>query len=393
MELRISDCGFRNGKRDDEEICPTCHSVQSTIRHPQSEMACLSLVVLLVMLVACAKTGDPQPPLVLTPKPAADLAAREYGDQVVLTLSMPTENTNGTPVTTLKRIELFRRADKERANSAPLTTEAFIDGAGRIQSVESDEIPNYLHGKTLVFRDELVQPDRSQIYREAFRYSVVFVNKKGQSAGFSNQAFIAPVPIPPPPTGLSAEVFQDFVRLRWTAPQSNTDGSTPPRIAGYNVYRGEDPKKFLPAPLNDQPLQITEYEDRTFQFDQTYYYAVSVVGSRENPFAESTASVPIELKTRDTFPPDAPPRLELVLENGVVILLWMAPAAKDVQGYRIYRSQTGEAGRRLLRQELFTTLSYRDADVVKGKKLTYYVTAVDTHGNEGPAAEAAIEVP
>jgi fibronectin type 3 domain-containing protein len=38
------------------------------------------------------------------------------------------------------------------------------------------------------------------------------------------------------------------------------------------------------------------------------------------------------------------------------------------------------------------TPSFRDEKVQQGKTYIYGVTAVDTHGNEGPAAEAALEV-
>jgi hypothetical protein len=412
MGLKIADCRLRIVNSTLKGLCFHHGPAQSAIRNPQSEirnaqsamrnsqwkyaippLTRLLTFVVLALLAGCAKTGDPQPPLLLVPKPATDLAARQYGDQIMLTLSMPTENTNGTPATTLRRIELFRCMEPDRSGSAPLSTELFIDGATRIQSIESDKLPDYLHDKTLVFRDELALPDRSLTYKRAFRYSVVFVNKKGQSAGFGNQVFIAPVAIPVPPSNLSGEVFQDFVRLRWTPPSSNMDGSVPPRIAGYNIYRSEDRQKFAPAPLNSQPVQTSEYEDRAFHFDKAYFYALSVVGSRENPSAESMAGAPVEVRTRDTFPPDAPPRLDLVLENGVVVLLWIAPAARDVHGYRIYRKEAGGAERQLLRQELVNALSFRDALLSKGRKYVYQVTAVDTHGNEGPAAEGEIEVP
>jgi hypothetical protein len=372
---------------------------QSTIHNPQSIIShccsclCLVLLMFLAFMAGCAKTGEPQPPLHLVPKPSTDLMARQYGDQVVLTVTMPTENTIGTPATTLKRIELFRRADTDRQHEVPLQVQEFMQGAVRVLSVEQDKFSEYLHDKILVFRDELRSPDRSFIYRQAFRYSVVFVNKKGQTAGLGNQAFIAPVAIPLPPNDFSGQATEDSIRIHWTAPIANMDGSKPPRIAGYNVYRSEDRQKFPPAPLNPQPLQALQYDDRSFLFDKVYYYALSVVGSRENPFAESNASALLEVPTRDTFPPGAPPHLDSLLESGVVIILWTAPAATDIAGYKIYRKEEGTADRQLLQKDLQKSLSYRDASVQSGKKYLYEVTAIDTHGNEGPAAAAKIAVP
>lgn len=186
---------------------------------------------------------------------------------------------------------------------------------------------------------------------------------------------------------------QELVRLNWLPPAQNMDGSVPPRIVGYNVYRSEDPKSFPAAPLNLDLAQKPEYDDRTFQFDKTYYYAVSIVGNRQNPYAESPASRPIEVVARDVFPPGTPGNLNAVVENGVVILLWMGPADPDVAGYRVYRSEEGEKEKKLLQTTLLVALSLRDEKVQAGKKYEYFVGAVDTHGNESALARTTVEVP
>jgi len=346
----------------------------------------------LLLLAACAKTGDPHPPVALVPKPATDLAARQYSDQVLLTVSMPSENTDGSPVAPVAEIQVLRCAESDRATGAAIPESDFLKRAALISSVSSDRVGDYLHDKTLLFRDELSFSDRSIIYRAAFRYAVRFFNRKKQSAGLSNQVFIAPVPIPPPPKGLSAEVAQEYVTVHWNPPTENIDGSRPARIAGYRIYRTEDPKNFPPAPLNSELVQKPEYEDRTFQFDKTYFYAVSVVASRENPYAESLPSVAATVITRDVFPPGAPQNLNGVPAEGVVLLLWGSPPDTDVAGYRIYRKEEGAAAFERLQSELVTILSYRDANVRAGGKYIYRVTAVDTHGIEGLPAESTVEI-
>ncbi len=346
-----------------------------------------------LLLAACAKTGDPHPPVAVVPKPAADFAARQYSDQVVLTVSMPTENTDGSAVDHLGETQVLRCVESDRSKDAPIPEADFLKQAAVISSVSADKIGDYLHDKTVQFRDELSFPDRSVIYREAFRYAVRFFNRKKQSAGLSNQVFIAPVPVPPPPKGLSAEETQQYVVLRWNPPAENIDGSRPPRVAGYNVYRTEDPKNFPPLPLNSKLLQKPEFEDRTFQFDKTYYYAVSVIASPENPLAESLPSAALKVVTRDIFPPGPPQNLNGVPVEGAVLLLWGAPPDTDVAGYRVYRKEEGSGAFVPLQSELVTILSYRDATVRAGGKYTFRVTAVDTHGNEGPPAETSVGVP
>jgi len=340
----------------------------------------------------CAKVAAPEPPLVKVPSRSTDLAAAEHSDGIILTVSMPTVNTDGTPVSTLKQIEVFRIIEADRGPLLPLPQEEFLWRAERIVEI-SDDFSRFLRGRVLVFADELPAAGRASAYQKSFRYAVRFINAKNQTAGLGNQVTVAPTPLPLPPADLSSEAGQDFVRIRWSAPVENDDGSRPARISGYKIYRSEDPKSPSSAPLNDSLLLKPEFEDRTFQFDKTYYYVVSVVASTENPYAESRGSVPLAVSTVDKYPPAAPTDLHAVLDRGVVILLWAAPEAPDIAGYRIYRAEGADGALRLLMRELVTRLSQRDETVQSGKQYRYSVRSVDTHGNEGPPAETSIEIP
>jgi hypothetical protein len=346
------------------------------------------VVVTVASLAACAKTGEPQPPLVMIPRPATDLGAAQVSDHVVLTVSPPAENTTGSPVTTLDRVELLRAVTPDRSDSKSLPEEDFLKLAVAVFTVPALGLPSFSRNGRLTFEDDLSIPNRPSIYRQAFRYAVRFINTRNQTAGLSNQVFVAPVAIPPPPAAPSFEVKQDQVRLTWTPPLENVDGSQPPRIVGYNVYRAEAADRFGAAPLNEKPLEQPEFQDRGFQFDKTYYYAVSIVGNRAEPYAETLASPPATVTPRDTFPPGPPANLNVVPEAGVLILLWSAPPDDDVAGYRIYRRSEASPAGVLLEPELIRELSYRDQKVQSGTTYTYSVRAVDVHGNEGPAAES-----
>jgi hypothetical protein len=347
--------------------------------------------VALLFLTSCAKTGDPQPPQVRMPKPAVDLAARQVSDEIWLSLSAPVENTDRSPATTLARVEIYRRMEDKATSIVPLNDEEFLRGAQQIFQVTADQLPAHQQGNKLVFRDPLTLADRSTIFHRRFRYAVRFINTKNQTAGLGNQVHLEPVAIAETPGGLTSQLSQDSIKIRWIPPHRNIDGSSPARIAGYNIYRDESPG-LSPIPLNKEPLQAPEYEDRGFEFDKTYYYAVTVVGSALHP-VESLPSSILSVQTRDTFAPGPPGELSLVEEKPVVILLWVAPPESDVAGYRIYRREAGAQEKQQLGNELIETLSYRDEKAESGKKYEYSVTAVDTHGNEGPPASASIEVP
>ena len=349
------------------------------------------LPLILLGLCACAKTGEPQPPQLLVPRPALDLGARQLGDGVLLTVSPPVLNTNGSAATTLGRVEFFRLTETVRSDRGPFGEELFLAQARRIRSLPADELAAHLRGDLLSLVDQPEAADPAAFFTRGFRYAVRFVNRRNQTAGLSNQAFIAPVPIPAAPEGLACALRPESILLTWQVPASNQDGSAPARIAGFNVYRLDDPKAVPIRPLNDEPLQVPEFADRAFEFDRTYYYAVSVVGSRQDPAAESTPSPLLQVTPKDTFPPAAPGELTAVAENGAVTLLWRPSLDADLAGYRIYRQAEGSADRTLMQEQLVTTLSFRDDRATPGTRYQYQVVAVDTHGNESPATAITVE--
>jgi hypothetical protein len=368
-------------------------------------MACLlkdhaSLVIsavlsALILLLGngCAKIAEPRPPQIHIPKPGVDLAARQLADSVVLTVSFPGENTDGSESKSLQTLELLRTTENANAieNPAPLPEPQFIIRAVRILSIPSSRFPDYLHDKEFVIRDKLAFPDKSVIYSSAYRYAVLFINNHNQSAGLSNQVLITPVPIPSSPGGLSAKVTENAIDLTWVAPSENTDGSRPARIAGYNIYRSDDARKFPSTPINRDLVQTPEFEDCSFEFDRTYYYEVTVLASRQNPFAESDRSAVLTVSPRDVFPPAPPGDFNAIVQERATILLWAPSPSPDVAGYRIYRREEGTTERQLLTKELIAGLSFRDNDVRSDRRYEYLIKAVDKHGNESAEAIATSE--
>jgi hypothetical protein len=348
--------------------------------------AALLFVLPVLFLSGCAKTGDPQPPRVRIPQPPADLQVRQYSDKATFTVSMPVSNTDGSPFTNPGAVEVFRLTEERTDSPHQWSDEEFIRRAELLLRIPADKFAGYARDGALVFHDDLAVGDRSL----RFYYAVRFVNKRNETAGLSNQVYLAPIVIPAAPADLRLTPAQDMVRLSWTPPSENVDGTRPPRIAGYNVYRSEESQPMPDVPLNKELLQAPEFEDRNFQFDKTYHYAVSVIASTENPYAESARSNPVRIVTRDTFPPGKPVQLDAVIESGVVILLWAAPAETDVSGYKIHRQEVGAGDRVVLQRSLITTLSYRDETVQSGKSYEYEVAAVDGNGNEGPPAKIRV---
>ena len=232
--------------------------------------------------------------------------------------------------------------------------------------------------------------DDLQLFKDSkspkkIRYWVVFRNNKNQFAEPGKETVITPVPIPPPPEGCLTEVTEDSINVKWAAPTANMDGSQPARIAGYNIYRG----------LSEEALDVvaTEFEDRHFQFGNTYYYRIGTVGSIRNPYAESVPSKPCTAVAQDKFSPAPPSDFHAILDGDTVYLQWSLSSSPDVAGYRIYRQEKGSKTRRILHKELITGFSFRDNPKDFDRSWEYIIQAVDRNGNESTEVRTELQKP
>jgi len=373
----------------------TAHSGHRNIRRSCIPLLkTVLLVIALFLTTGCAKIADPLPPLVRIPRPAADLAAMQSAGDIALTFSRPAVNMDGSPATTLENIQVLRL--EEDADSGdidrPLPEKTFRQQAKSILAIEEADFPDYLKNGIYTVRDTLTKSGVPGFYPTALRYAVLFINDKRQAAGFSNQVRITPVSLPSHPSQFSVDATETSIHLRWEAPTENTDGTKPARIAGYNIYKASEEGAMPDTPINPEPVQGLDYEDRNFGFDRTYYYSISTVGSLKNPYAESLPSEACSVVTRDIFPPAPPDNFNAALEGSTVLLLWAPSPSNDIAGYRLFRRDKGTEIRQLLQSELLTGLSFRDEDAQSGKGYEYTIQAVDGYGNERETIRTEIEL-
>jgi len=159
------------------------------------------------------------------------LSGVQRGNQVILSWPAPQRNAPDSSVQSIRRIDVYRLAEKPGA-PLPLTEEEFASRSTLIGSVTYDQIKNA--GQDLTYTDTLElagEPTR-------LRYAVRYVNAAGQRASFSNFLKIEPAArIAQPPTVTKTDVAENGITVSWQPPTVNIDGSTPPNLLGYNVYR------------------------------------------------------------------------------------------------------------------------------------------------------------
>ena len=347
--------------------------------------------ILPLAFAACGKRRPPLPPTENIPQRTELLSGVQRGNRVILSWPAPLRNAPATSVQSIRRIDIFRLAERPDA-PLPLTEEEFAARSTLIGSVTYETMQT--GGDTLTYIDTLElagQPTR-------LRYALRYVNASGQRASFSNFLLIEPAArIAEPPTLVApAEETENAITIRWRAPLTNIDGSTPVNLLGYNVYRiSQSQTEVSQTPINSALVTGNAYVDKSFQIGEQYNYIVrSVSLGTGGAQVESLNSNVVAVAPRDVYPPSAPTSITVAAAPGRLSLFFPANPERDVAGYNIYRSVDPNLPKEQwakLNDALLTRTTFQDERVEPGKKYYYYLTAVDTSGNTSAPSDVVSE--
>jgi predicted phage tail protein len=322
------------------------------------------------------------------------LSGAQQGNEVILSWPAPRRNAPDSSVQSIRRIDVYRLAEKPGAPLA-LTEDEFSARATLVGSVTFEQIQTA--GDTLTYHDPLElagQPTR-------LRYAIRYVNASGQRAAFSNFLTIEPAArIAQAPTlSTDVKILEDSITLTWQPPAANIDNSTPVNLLGYNVYRTDESQTELAnQPLNSAPISGTTYADKNFQFGNNYRYIVRAVSlGTGGAQVESLNSNAVAVAPRDIFAPAQPERPSIAApepNSARLAIFFAANKETDIAGYNIYRSTDPDLPKQnwtKLNQSLLTRTTYQDDKVESGKTYYYYITAVDKAGNVSQPSEVGSE--
>lgn len=354
----------------------------------------LCICVFVVAIFGCGKRRPPLPPIERVQQRTEFLSGAQQGNEVILSWPAPRRNAPDSSVQSIRRIDVYRLAEKPGAPLA-LTEEEFSARSTLVGSVTFEQIQTA--GDTLTYRDVLElagQPTR-------LRYAIRYVNASGQRAAFSNFLSIEPAArIAQAPTlSTQPKIAEDSISLSWLPPTANIDGSTPVNLLGYNVYR-TDEAQTEPGnqPVNSTLISGTEYADKNFEFGKEYRYIVRAVSlGTGGAQVESLNSNSVAALPQDIFPPAAPERPSIAApepSSARLAIFFAANKESDIAGYNIYRSTDPALPKQSwtkLNQVLLTRTTYQDDRVEPGKTYYYYVIAVDKAGNVSPPSEVGSE--
>lgn len=336
------------------------------------------IIYCLFTALNCGKRKPPLPPLEKVNQ-RTEISAAQRGNRIILTIALPAKNADKKSILNIDRADIYRLAEPQ---NAPLTLseEEFAANSTLIASVPITEAD--FRQKKLTYTDVLEfagSPVR-------LRYSVRFVNSSGQKAALSIFFLIeTAAKTASAPVLRTVAVEENAVELRWDAPRTNVDGSSPANILGYNIYRQTTDNQAEAKILNKIPVTASPFSDLSFEFGKDYTYfvrAVSIGGGGEP--IESLDSNSISVRPKDVLPPTAPTAITVAAAPNSISIFFAVNPEKDIAGYRIYRSTDANLLKSewtLLNSELLQTNTFQDKTVESGKTYFYYLKAVDNAGN------------
>ena len=353
-------------------------------------------LLIIAMLSGCGTPGAPSLPSLNLAVPVDDLTASRRGDRVDLDWTLPHKNTDHTLVKHNPVTRVCRHQGTSLMGSCTIVAEIAPPTPRPAQKQKNEAPP----GEVRIHYVDKLPPQLGEENPAGFvTYAVEEMNSRGRSAGLSNQVSIPVTPTIPAPQELSASVSEEAVRISWVGP-------TPPAPPAGVTYLYRIMRRPVGAPAfillaEVEPSAQGSYLDKTFGWEQKYEYRITTLSQVHanglNAAVEGDDSKPVEVFTRDIYPPAQPVGLQAIFsgvgQKPFIDLTWAPNLESDLAGYNVFRWVQGGPPQKLNTQ-LVQVSSYRDENIERGKKYFYAVSAVDLRGNESPrSAEASETVP
>src|SRR5882762_7232659 len=363
------------------------------------------LFSIFLLSAGCGAPGEPVPPSPPVPTAIKDLTARQAGDGVQLSFTLPSNSISGEKLPAPPAVEILRGTVRPDGSADAKSFRVVYTIPGAL-------VDSYRADGQVRFTDPIAPEETKSHPGGAVTYIVRTRASQKRASGDSNVVSLRVFHVPAPIASVEACVSESAVELTWPVPARIAAGEPAPAITGYRIYRSE----IHPSAPASSPEELPQgkpeshaallassesnnYRDASFVFEHTYVYIMRSVIQVEGDELESSDSQPVTVTPHDTFPPAPPQGLVAALLPGLapgtvlVDLSWSINLETDLAGYRVYRSEQEGTRGQLVTSELLPTSAVRDRSVQPGHRYWYTVTAVDRAGNESePGAPVVVEV-
>lgn len=328
--------------------------------------ACV-LVCIALVFPSCGKKGDPGLPVLRAPEAPKRFQAVARAEAIVLVWKAPDTNADKSPLLDLAGFKILR-------------SEMPIEKACLKCPRDYREIFDYVYKGPRGQEPEkrwFYYQDSAISFKSLYTYRVQCYNDH-EDTGPSTKPVDVYWDMPPAaPTGLSVQRSNRLLRFMWNPVTGLADGTAAERIEGYNVYRTDTRGVYEEAPLHEELLSDTVFEDIPEKLGLTYFYTVRAVRRVQETLIESLPSNEIEVAYVDIQPPGIPEGLTAIPQKDGMLLKWIPKAERDFAGFNIYRREARAAGFVKLNEKPVTENAWLDTTAALRTRYVYGITAVD----------------
>jgi len=246
--------------------------------HFQPRVALAVFLLAGLLLGGCGFKSRPLPLEKPLPDAPLDFSIRQLGSNMLVAWTIPELNQDETPITNLGGFNLYRMLYDPQDDCPDC-----LDRSTLLAKIDIDYPANVrVLDQRVYYFDRDVRPGKGYHYRVAAR------TRAGRE-GRPVSARLAAVTPTGTPTGLAANGHDRMVRLSWE-PFGPEPGDT---LLGYHIYRGLAGGPTDPAPVNNELLTDTGFDDFGVENGQDYSYQLRSVVQRGETQLESPATAAV----------------------------------------------------------------------------------------------------
>lgn len=288
-----------------------------------------------------------------------DLTGEVKDGVLFLSFTVPQKNRDGSELKDLAGFKIFRTCGTCAGSFEPY----------RDIVLEENKGYTVANGRLYFYDDDLKNGQQ-------YGYKVYPFTQKGSRGDASNIFTVQWQKPPQPPQEVNARPDDGRIDLTWSTKVGTL----------YNVYR-HDNNMYPLFPLNPERLKTGSFTDGNLANNTKYTYEIRAV-TDSGGMAREGEGIRVEAIPVDKTPPPAPVAVKATKQSGFVLVTWEEVAAKDLAGYNIYRIKGSSTVR--VNSGLVRNKPYEDRKTTEDRFVSYYVTSVDTAGNESEPSQESI---
>src|SRR5713226_6118229 len=204
-----------------------------TTKRPAHILAIFYFLFSIFLIAAgCGAPGEPVPPSPVVPVAVKDLEARQAGDGVELSFTLPSNSVSGEKLAGPPAVEILRGAVRPDGSADAKSFRVVYTIPGAL-------VESYRADGQVRFTDPIAPEETKAHPGGAVAYVVRTRATQKRASADSNVVSLRVFPVPAPIASVEARVTESAVELTWPVPVRSAAGEPAPAITGYRVYRSE----------------------------------------------------------------------------------------------------------------------------------------------------------